>query len=929
MAIKKLNRILVLLSYCCAFILLYQQITLAQAGVQGTQPQVIKWMTVGGFRTWFSNVGAEGEYFRRDRTTYVAQDQIDGMLYPGEYNSRMKGYKISKALWFGTTNFSDPVTNVQYPYKVVSIGPAGVYMGTEIIADESVGNVGIEMIGKFDHPTVYVDGTVASMIDFNDEVDVLDDNLPCDRIIINKFHTSLGLTVTRKIIAYSQQYNDNYYIYEYTLKNTGITRSGTPVLNNRLTGVVLYLLGRYSFAGESYTGRGQGDWFPAASSWGRNTLIDHVGQDAGHANEIQALIAYWGPHASTAFGSPAADIGLPGPRSTNVWTLAGTQFAGIALVHADQSPGNTTHDRTKLISTVSVGADATRDITNSPAYQYNSAVMTRKYLEFMTAGNPNQTQAEQVGKDANGWPTAYANTFGSDAGGFIGTQGIGPYDLAPGDSVRIVLAECISSISRTKALEVAHNWFKNNTAEFDYPAGYTGPRNDRNDYKNAWVFSGKDSLFQTFNRAITAYSNNYSIQQPPPPPDNFEVNSGGDRIRLSWSNTAETYPNFDGYRVFRAEGRNDTVFTQIFECRKSKGQTVVNSFDDKNALRGFNYYYYVQSIDNGSTNEVEPGVPLVSSKYYTMTNNPAALRRPAGAALTFTTKKSYSGKDSIITVIPATNDTIVDYYFLLPVSLADPSGTVVRGLKVNVNGVRQLPASYSANNDTLRFIRVPDTDSVEVEIISPISQNIDVIFAGDNRIRSFPLPESIVDMNGNRLYNVEVKLYEVTSIGDTAEVVPTPTYELLHFSNAPDSLKFAAAPSDTSYITVGFTAIPRQRNYELSKIRIVPNPFNIKARNIQFGETDLTTLDRLAFYNLPPVCRIKIYTETGDLIETIEHTNGSGDDYWHSLTSSRQVVVSGLYIAYFEVTEDYADEITGEVLYRKGDSIFKKFVIIR
>ena len=109
---------------------------------------------------------------------------------------------------------------------------------------------------------------------------------------------------------------------------------------------------------------------------------------------------------------------------------------------------------------------------------------------------------------------------------------------------------------------------------------------------------------------------------------------------------------------------------------------------------------------------------------------------------------------------------------------------------------------------------------------------------------------------------------------------------------------------------------------------MVPNPWNIKARNIQFGTTDPTTRDRLGFYNLPPICKIKIYTELGDLVATIDHTNGSGDDYWQSLTSSRQVVVSGLYIAYFEVTQDAFDK-QGNILYKNGDSIFKKFIIIR
>jgi hypothetical protein len=62
------------------------------------------------------------------------------------------------------------------------------------------------------------------------------------------------------------------------------------------------------------------------------------------------------------------------------------------------------------------------------------------------------------------------------------------------------------------------------------------------------------------------------------------------------------------------------------------------------------------------------------------------------------------------------------------------------------------------------------------------------------------------------------------------------------------------------------------------------------------------------FYGLPPLCTIKIYTETGDLIQTLNHTNGSGDEIWQSLTSSDQIVASGLYIAYFEVSQDSYNE---------------------
>jgi hypothetical protein len=83
------------------------------------------------------------------------------------------------------------------------------------------------------------------------------------------------------------------------------------------------------------------------------------------------------------------------------------------------------------------------------------------------------------------------------------------------------------------------------------------------------------------------------------------------------------------------------------------------------------------------------------------------------------------------------------------------------------------------------------------------------------------------------------------------------------------------------------------------------------------------------FYNLPPICDIKIYTERGDKITTIHHFDGSGDEEWNMNTSSRQGIVSGVYIAYIEAREDYIDNATGKVLIKKGDSVIKKFVVIK
>ena len=54
------------------------------------------------------------------------------------------------------------------------------------------------------------------------------------------------------------------------------------------------------------------------------------------------------------------------------------------------------------------------------------------------------------------------------------------------------------------------------------------------------------------------------------------------------------------------------------------------------AKRGISYYYYIQSITDGSNNstgELNPAGPLRSSQFYTRTSKPAYLRRQSGDKL--------------------------------------------------------------------------------------------------------------------------------------------------------------------------------------------------------------------------------------------------------------------------------------------------------
>jgi hypothetical protein len=394
---------------------------------------------------------------------------------------------------------------------------------------------------------------------------------------------------------------------------------------------------------------------------------------------------------------------------------------GNVVLHADKSATDKADDPFQPRTTQYLSSDrgeypgSAANILGPPSNQFNADLMSAKYAA-MTAGHPQRTHAQEIG---NG----FADQFGTDLGGVEQGQGFGPYDLAPGDSIRIVLAEAVAGLGRLKSREVGKTWYEG-TGPFVLPDGNT--TTDRDEYKRKWVQTGQDSLFRTFRRALINYGRDYNIPQPPPPPSVFEVKSGGDRIVLTWANNAESWPGFKGYRIYRAIAKPDTFYQKIFE---TQAPNIVNRYDDTSAQRGFDYYYYIESFDDGSTNDAHPGVSLASSRFYTITSLPASLRRPAGESL--------------------------------------------------------------------------------------------------------------------------------------------------------------------------------------SAIRVVPNPFDLRARDLQFAGTP----DRIAFFGLPPECTIKIYTERGDLIETIEHTNGSGDEFWNSLTSSQQVVVSGVYIAHFETPE--------------GEATTRKFIIIR
>lgn len=692
----------------------------SSAQVPETQKRYVR---VGTLQSRFTAYGSE----RAWNDVYY-----EGLTWPSDYNNTDNS--VIERQWIGCQDFTDARSQTWENYCVAF---------TQAYAGISVFPMVHKQTAKIDLPLLFVDGTDISAA-YRGEIDELDPAQIPDRIVTNVVNTSMGVTMRRRIFAFSQQWHDNYFIKEFVFKNTGYTNATNQQSRNATVKGFRFGFGiRYSVSREGAFSIADGQ------DYGKHSWLTRRGENyAQHVSEVlteASALPQWLRAGYSWAGQSAVNTfdNIGGPYKTGDGRLRAPQFAGIVVLHVDKSATDKSDDATQPNTLGWHAGDtypALGDMTFGTLVNHVDLYKMLSGVPYKGLGNPSERMDEvYTATKPDPW------IVHGDGGGTNLWINCGPFDLAPGDSVVIVLAEGVSGLNRAKCYEVGGLWKK----AFDDPS-FKGPFTlpdgsttaDKDAYKDAWVYTGRDSIMRTFSRAKRNYDLGYQIPRPPLPPQQFSVTSGGDRISLSWVVSAsERDAGFGGYKVFRATGKTDTTFQEIASL--GPGST---SFDDVTAQRGFSYYYYVSAFTDGSNNATggpNPAGPLLSNRFYTRTNQPAYLKRQAGRSL--------------------------------------------------------------------------------------------------------------------------------------------------------------------------------------SSIRVVPNPFNIASPGMQYpGEPD-----KIMFLNIPGHCTIKIYTENGDLINQIEHENGSGDETWNSITSSRQVVVSGVYIVHFTVTADYADPVTGQLLYANGETVYKKLIIIR
>lgn len=552
-----------------------------------------KWMAVGTLHNWYSEIGSEIEH-----GLYASQQY--GLRWPA--SQPYKDIQCAKAIWIGSTNFTDEKGD-NYPHKVVHVGP-------RVTGANEFFPISLKTVVPFDPmPAVFVDGDQSYLQ--QTEADLLDPNMPFDAMLINVANTQLGITMERKIYQYSHKGHNNYIVSEYKFKNTGNTDADADIElpNNTLTDVYFFFQYRWAIDRSSRYSIGN------SSGWGINTMLDTRGDrvkvDADNPEGMRIQYAWHGKYPS--FSAPYTDkdnkaidnLGAPiitpftpyTTREDTTWRLASAQFCGVITLHADKSATDKSDDITQPSTTSWVGSD---DVLTQSNSAYDKAKMTQEYTTWMAGGHKSPRHCDVVQPDGKFMEPTGDPALGTP-GGFSAANGYGPYTMGPGDSITIIWAEAVDGI--------------------DFQTGYdTGLKLKRrqitNLEKNQVVFQSKDSLFRTFRTILSDYNAGWNIPKPPKPPQIFEINSGGDRISLSW----ELYPGEspDAFEIYRARDRYDSNYTLIYTAPGS-----ARSYDDITPIRGINYFYSIQCVGNG----------LKSDRNWTQSYDPATLKRPAGLTM--------------------------------------------------------------------------------------------------------------------------------------------------------------------------------------------------------------------------------------------------------------------------------------------------------
>ncbi len=618
------------------------------------------WLDIGEYQHRYVESGALSE----------GATANTGLMWPAIM--RNAGHIRSRAFWIGVKDWTNP-NGQSFEWYTSRMGPRdpGIEFSFPVLN---------ELISRYDDPVVEVDGVVS----FNRVaiVDQVDPSIIADRLVHTIYNMDVGVTTERWAYAWDNEFHDKFHIIEYVHTNTGNTDSDEEVeLPDQTLNEV------YFFRVHRYSAREQVRVASAAQTWGKFSMPDQVGD--GHAEypvDFTAWYLFYGfDPAVTQFG-PGQNLGSPLWDDSNsrvaegdsVGRIAGGSMQGRILLHAD----NTTTDESYIRCTAATAdtcqphtlgfQDQDEELTASgsshEAY-YEFGILTRENPTRIPGGHSRMFPhyADRVEPSGEFWnPTGDAST--GKQGGHANTVAYGPYQMAPGEDVRIIVAEGVGGLTFDAQFKIGRAFKRggpdrgNKLIEYDAdgdgainmtPFNYDEVNNGSEIMtKNQWVLSARDSLFSTFVTARNVFNNSnnltsYPVPEAPRPPRSFSVFGRPDKVDLTWEAFSDG-PQRTAWEIYRTSRFEDNIYGNgclndlSLTCGYELIATVdanTTSYEDTDLVRGTDYYYYLQAVgapqpdDPLAINGTPGGVPLRSNRYYTQTYQPANLKRAPGATV--------------------------------------------------------------------------------------------------------------------------------------------------------------------------------------------------------------------------------------------------------------------------------------------------------
>ena len=410
---------------------------------------------------------------------------------------------------------------------------------------------------------------VIDNVDITKSLSVLESvepDLIADQMIEQTYLSSIGLKIIARTYGFSHEDYQDFALTHYLLINTGEADEfeGVDLPDQSLSNLYL-ILDRWRVWPDQHLAERH---HPGVNSF----FMDFYGD-----NPEDTLKIFYGWDGDDPTNGQYEDEGNPAYASD--WEFLTPYYSGVGLVHADASVQDRSDDDSK-ISSVLRGANY--DLSNWTEDQF--------YTYLTAQGNfPPEIDPDIPGIDPKNeqQPRMYMS--------------IGPYDMAFGDTVNIVLFWGVGARSTQECREWGLK-YKN------------GEITDEE--KNQFLRWGKTDLMNKLSRARKLWKNNLQVPGGfnPVPPASITMESGPGYIDINW----ESVPGAENYNIYRALGVQDSVIYPLL----SEGLENT-TFRDEDVNRGFDYYYNITAIDaNGQE----------SSQYWARTSRKSAVPRTAQGA---------------------------------------------------------------------------------------------------------------------------------------------------------------------------------------------------------------------------------------------------------------------------------------------------------